>query len=125
MLLDWRDFNGADTLLNGLYKTQWDELHSALSKMPLHLKASDQARIQGSLIFDPVGTNYYIKETLVRYRWESKVPIPQEYKILGTDVDFMKGEVLAEAQFSNYPFRITSIRRGGDADVSQAEPQAS
>lgn len=111
MLLEWRDFNGAKDFFAGPYKAAWDELYSALSEMPLHLKASDQARIQGTLIFDPVGTNDYIKKSLINYGWEAKVPIPQEYKVLGTDVDFMKTQVLAEAQFSNYPFLYNNIFR--------------
>ncbi|MFM2063962.1 MAG: hypothetical protein RLZZ507_3633 [Cyanobacteriota bacterium] len=47
-------------MINSLYHQEWEEINTVLSQMPLHIKASDQAGIQGNLIFDPVGTNEYI-----------------------------------------------------------------
>jgi len=79
--------------------------------MPLHVKASDQAGLQGNLIFDPVGTNEYIKDVLVGTGWLSTITIPAEYAFLGTDVDFGKHGVLLEAQFSNYPFLLNNVLR--------------
>ena len=58
------DFNGAKELCEGKFKTQWQEIDATLSGMPLHIKSSDQDGIQGSLIFDPVGTNEYFKAKL-------------------------------------------------------------
>ena len=79
--------------------------------MPVFLKASDQAGIQGSLIFDPVGTNEYIKHAMSRLSWKTNLSIPSDYDFLGTDVDFFKAGLLAEAQFSNYPFLLNNVVR--------------
>ncbi len=78
--------------------------------MPLHLKASDQGGKQGRPIFDPVGTNEAIKAALDRHGWR-RIPIPAEFKFLGIDIDFGKGGVIAEAQFSNYPFLLNNTIR--------------
>lgn len=79
--------------------------------MPLHLKASDQAGLQGNPIFDPVGTNEYIKRELLQIQWRANIPIPDKFKFLGTDVDFLKNGLLIEAQFSNYPFLLNNTVR--------------
>ncbi len=79
--------------------------------MPLHIKASDQAGIQGNPIFDPVGTNEYIKAALVNLGWQANIPISAEYSFLGTDVDFGKSGVIVESQFSNYPFLLNNTLR--------------
>ena len=62
MLLKTTDFNRSGELIQSVYSHQWTELEHMLTQMPLHLKASDQAGIQGNIIFDPVGTNRYIKK---------------------------------------------------------------
>lgn len=79
--------------------------------MPLHIKASDQAGIQGNPIFDPVGTNEYIKTALVQVGWHSNILIPAAYRFLGKDVDFGKAGVILEIQFSNYPFLLNNTLR--------------
>lgn len=71
--------------------------------MPLHIKPSGQTGIEGNLVFDPVGTNQYIKTALVKLGW-SKIMIPAEYEFLGKDVDFGKAGMLVEVQFSHYAF---------------------
>ncbi|WP_404799827.1 PDDEXK family nuclease [Anabaenopsis elenkinii] len=82
-----------------------------MNKMPLHIKASDQAKIQGKPIFDPVASNQYIKNALVNLEWHSNIPIPQKYKFLGKDVDFGKSGIILESQFSNYPFLLNNLLR--------------
>lgn len=79
--------------------------------MPLHLKPSAQAGIQGNPIFDPIGTNEYIKTEIVNLGWQQNIPIPRKYKFLGTDVDFGKLGVIGESQFSNYPFLLNNTIR--------------
>lgn len=79
--------------------------------MPLHVKASDQAGMQGTPIFDAVGTNAYLKEALAENGWQANIPIPQKYRFLGTDVDFGKGGVIVEVQFANYPFLLNNLLR--------------
>ncbi len=81
--------------------------------MPLHIKASDQAGIQGTpIFFDPVGTNEHIKNALLQMSgWLANIPIPQQFDFLGTDVTFGKGSVIAEVQFSNYPFLLNNAIR--------------
>ena len=71
---------------------------AVVAQTPLHVKASDQKGKQGSLIFDPVGTNEYLKTELVRLGWLSKVPIPEALQALGIDVDFGKSGHLIEVQ---------------------------
>lgn len=78
--------------------------------MPLHLKSSDQDGKQGSLIFDPVGTNAYIKTNLAPLGWKP-ANIEAEYNFLGIDVDFAKSGVILEVQFSNYPFLLNNLLR--------------
>ncbi|WP_054470192.1 restriction endonuclease [Planktothricoides sp. SR001] len=79
--------------------------------MPLHLKPSAQAGIQGNPIFDPIGTNEYIKTELLKRGWEKNIPIPKQYNFLGTDVDFGKLGLIGESQFSNYPFLLNNTIR--------------
>src|SRR5262249_36265053 len=74
---------------------------------------SDQAGKKGNPIFDPKGTNRYIKNELhLRLRWQANIPIPKQYDFLGTDIDFGKDGVTLEAQFSNYPFLLNNMLRG-------------
>jgi hypothetical protein len=79
--------------------------------MPLHLKPSAQAGIHGRPIFDPIGTNEYIKTELLKLGWEKNIPIPRQYNFLGTDVDFGKLGLIGESQFSNYPFLLNNTIR--------------
>jgi hypothetical protein len=107
-----KDFNNAHQLCEESCKPQWDDLLYILTGMPLHLKASDQAGIQGQGIFDPVGTNEYLKQKLSLISgWNPNVPIPKEYNFLGKDVDFTNGASLVEVQFSNYPFLLNNLIR--------------
>jgi hypothetical protein len=110
MLIQTTDFNAADEGLQP-HEQSWRELKEVLETMPLHLKSSDQAGIQGTAIFDPVGTNEYIKTQLLRLGWDASIPIPSEYSFLGTDVDFGKQGLLVEVQFSNYPFLLNNTIR--------------
>lgn len=111
MLIKFSDFNGADKLLAGPSKTEWEELSKVLTDLPLHLKGSDQKGKVGSAIFDVVGTNEHIKAGLIRKGWKAGIPIPAAYSFLGTDVDFSKRAVLGEVQFSNYPFLLNNTIR--------------
>ncbi len=79
--------------------------------MPLHVKPSDQRGIQGELIFDPVGTNEYIKSALVKLKWQNNIVIPAEYRFLGKEIDFAKAGIILEIQFSNYPFLLNNTLR--------------
>jgi hypothetical protein len=109
--LQTQDFNDAATIIARKYAGAWNELEEVLTAMPLHLKASDQAGIQGTPIFDAVGTNEHVKRELRTRGWDSGIPIPVEYRFLGTDVDFGKSGVVAEVQFSNYPFLLNNLMR--------------
>ncbi len=111
MQIQFQDFNGATEEIAGSYQQQWLELEQVLSALPLHLKASDQANIQGRAIFDPVGTNQHIADELVPLGWRQKIVIPEDFKFLGTDVDFGKNGAVVEVQFSNYPFLLNNTLR--------------
>lgn len=105
------DYNGADSVLAGPCASQWAELEAELRGMPLHVKGSDQKGKKGTLIFDPKGTNAHIKESLVPRGWGSGTSIPRDWSMFGTDVDFTKGSLLVEVQFSNYPFLLNNVMR--------------
>lgn len=111
MDLQITDFNPPKGGFDQQWGKEWAELKDALEATPLHLKASDQAGIQGSPIFDPVGTNEHIGALLGRQGWAERVPIPSKFDFLGKDVDFVKNDVLAEVQFSNYPFLLNNLLR--------------
>jgi hypothetical protein len=111
MQISFADFNGSANLVNGVYRQQWTELQQVLMDTPLHLKASDQANIQGRAIFDPVGTNQHIADGLVSQGWQPNIPIPEDFRFLGKDVDFGKNGVVVEVQFSNYPFLLNNTQR--------------
>lgn len=109
--LEITDYNKAEVLCSTTYSKEWEDVASVLSALPLHLKASDQAGIQGSWIFDPVGTNHHIKAELVKKQWRHTIPIPVAFDFLGKDVDLGKAGVLGEVQFSNYPFLLNNAMR--------------
>ena len=111
MLVDIADFNNAGEIIEAESISEWEELYSVLTEMPLHIKSADQAGLQGNPIFDPVGTNSYIKEKLLEKKWGANLPIPEEYAFMGTDIDFGKNNILLEVQFSNYPFLLNNILR--------------
>ncbi|MBX9736177.1 MAG: hypothetical protein K2X32_04560 [Phycisphaerales bacterium] len=111
MIVRTTDFNDAGTVIAQHLAAEYAELEAVLAATPLNLKASDQAGKQGSPIFDPVGTNAAIATALVDRQWTAKHPIPAEFSFLGTDVDFVKNGLLAEVQFSNYPFLLNNLLR--------------
>lgn len=102
------DFGGFENIDVG---TAWDDLEEVLGALPLYLKHSDQAGRVGSYIFDPVGTNETIKMELRKKGWGTNIPIPEGLEGLGTDVDYGTGGLLAEGQFSNYPFFFNNVFR--------------
>jgi len=105
------DYNLDESNINPVLLAKSNQVQSALESLPLHLKASDQRGKQGTPIFDPVGTNNAIKTALVGLGWAPNVTIPPEYDFLGTDVDFSLDGVIAEVQFSNYPFLLNNLLR--------------
>lgn len=112
MELEIRDYNGSDTVIATTHAGQWADVESVLTAMPLHLKASDQKGKQGNPIFDPKGTNRYIRKELVdRLKWRGAIPIPGEFDFLGTDIDYGKDGMIMEVQFSNYPFLLNNMLR--------------
>ena len=110
MDLQIADFNDSARIFQNSHAARWQEVETALRSMPLHLKASDQNKKQGSLIFDPVGTNTFVKESLEPHGWQA-ADIADEYSFLGLDVDFARAGVILEAQFSNYPFLLNNLLR--------------
>src|SRR6185436_13951343 len=111
MLVEFRDFNNAGNLLSDPLQDEWNDIQEALESMPLHLKASDQAGIQGNPIFDVVAANLYINNSLISKNWHHHVVIPKQYAFMGTDIDFFKSGIIGEVQFSNYPFLLNNLIR--------------
>lgn len=111
MQIRCKDYNEAGAVLGEHFSAEWRDIEAVLKAMPLHLKPSDQKSIKGRPIFDPVGTNEHIKSRLIAGNWRANIPIPSELTFLGTDVDFAKAGVVAEVQFSNYPFLLNNLLR--------------
>jgi hypothetical protein len=107
MKVEFTDYNSAGTHVASL----WSSVEKLIQALSLRLKASDQYGLQGTPIFDPVGTNSAIKSALIESGWSSSVPIPDEYSFLGTNIDFEKEGVVLEVQFSNYPFLLNNVVR--------------
>lgn len=106
------DFNGADALFNrGAARAEWVDLAALLEEAPLCLQASEQRGKIGSAIFDPKATNARLTEGARRRGWTAPVPVPAELTMFGVDWDTGKRRVLAEWQFSNYPFLWNNIIR--------------
>lgn len=110
MIVKFTDYNNAGSVIKTSCSKEWAELEKILSSMPLYIKSSDQAGKIGNSIFNPVGTNNYIKRNLESLRWAKK-PIPKKYNFLGHDVDFEKNGIILEVQFSNYPFLLNNVLR--------------
>ena len=111
MHIRWQDFNGADAMVARVYLAEWQEIEGVLSHMPLHLKGSGQRGIVDMPIFDPIGTNEYIKRALHTLGWQTNIRIPAERNYFGTDVDLGKRGVIIEAQFSTYPYLMNNLVR--------------
>ena len=87
------------------------KLDLVIKQLDIYLKNSDQKGKKQSLIFDPKGTNYSLKELLNSKNWECNLKIPNKFNSLGKDIDFYKDNLLLEVQFSNYPFLLNNIIR--------------
>ncbi|MDJ0729912.1 MAG: restriction endonuclease [Crocosphaera sp.] len=111
MEIEVTDFNDSASLINKQFSYQWDVIETILTSMPLHLKASSQLGIEGSPIFDPVGTNEFIKTELVEQGWYTNIAIPKKYQFLGKDIDCGNSGMIIEFQFSNYPFLLNNLLR--------------
>ncbi len=111
MDLEISDYNSAEASINKYSRLDYAKLEGILTQMPLHLKNSDQKGIAGSPIFNPVGTNNYIKRSLESAGWGINLPIPEEFSFLGTNIDFFNNGLLCEVQFSNYPFLLNNLLR--------------
>lgn len=105
------DYNGSDDLFGNKLKPEWIEIYKSLVDTKIHLKASDQKGLVGNPIFDPVGTNHALKIAFISKGWKDNLPIPSEFKFLGTDIDFEKKGIIVEVQFSNYPFLLNNMFR--------------
>jgi hypothetical protein len=114
-----RDFNGAKEYFEGSGEVRWTELAAVLEGLRPQLQASDQAGKNGSPIFDPKGTNAALTSAAAMVGW-AKVPVPANLQSFGKDWDAGKGLVLAEWQFSNYPFLWNNIIRSEAVFQSKA-----
>lgn len=121
MLVEFTDYNGAAPVFSDAYRHVWEELEDALGSLMLHLKASQQAGIEGDAIFDPVGTNEAIKASLHSRGWASNVKIPARFAFLGKNIDFEKDGVIVEVQFSNYPFLLNNAVRSHLFYIAEVE----
>lgn len=98
-------------MISNYCTSEWNEINRVLTAIPLHVKDSSQAGIEGNAVFDPVGTNEYIKAELVKIGWQANIPIPTQYRILGKDIDFGKAGAIIEVQFSHYAYLFNNTIR--------------
>ncbi len=105
-----QDFNGAKEYFAGSGEARWSELGQVLTGLRPQLQASDQKGKIGKPIFDPKGTNAALTTAAATLGW-AKVPVPAKLQPFGNDWDSGKASVLAEWQFSNYPFLWNNIIR--------------
>jgi hypothetical protein len=113
------DFNDAGDHFDGRGSARWSEIEQVLMDLTPQMQASDQARKIGDPIFDPKATNAALTQAASLWRW-SKIPVPPSLQPFGNDWDAGKGSVLAEWQFSNYPFLWNNIIRTEAIFQSQA-----
>lgn len=104
------DYNGAAEYFSEDGSERWAEIEWVLHSMRPQLQASDQAGKVGVPIFDPKGTNAQLTARAHEVGWD-KVVVPADLRSFGKDWDAGKGSVLAEWQFSNYPFLWNNIIR--------------
>ncbi|MDT9689852.1 hypothetical protein Q5762_16195 [Streptomyces sp. P9(2023)] len=110
MLYEIADFFGADDYFSTEGAEEWSEIQSVLDGLTLQLQPSGQAGLDGKAIFDPKGTNKALTEGAAAFGW-GKISLPPDLTAFGTDWDAGKNAVLAEWQFSNYPFLWNNIVR--------------
>jgi len=106
----YRDFNAADEYFSGPGQMEWQDIEAMLDELVPRFQPSRQARKIDSPIFDPKGTNLALNEAAKRRGW-SKITVPIALRPFGTDWDAGKNGVLAEWQFSNYPFLGNNVIR--------------
>jgi hypothetical protein len=104
------DFNGADELFGGPSAAEWADIDAVLRATPIFLQGSDQRSRQGKPIFDPKATNAHLTAQCAIRDWKA-IPVPDELTAYGVDWDGGKNTILAEWQFSNYPFLWNNIIR--------------
>ena len=110
MHFELADFNAATQYFQNIARSEWSELERIVRDLVPQLQASDQSSKLGSPIFDPKATNLKLTSSASALGWE-KVPVPTELTAFGLDWDAGRSGVLAEWQFSNYPFLWNNIIR--------------
>ncbi len=110
MNFDVTDFNGSKEYFEKSGADCWGETEAVVSAMPLFLQASQQAGITGNAIFDPKASNDYLNRRMQECGWRA-IRVPESLNMFGKDWDGGKASVLAEWQFSNYPFLWNNVIR--------------
>ncbi|MCC3777763.1 hypothetical protein [Streptomyces sp. UNOB3_S3] len=130
MQFEVHDFFNADRFFDTEGKREWREIEGAISQLKLQLQPSGQDGLGGQAIFDPKATNKILTESTAAHGW-NKIPVPETLRAFGVDWDAGKNTVLAEWQFSNYPFLWNNIirsqvvaRRGQELEGMGAPPKA-
>lgn len=110
MNFDVTDFNGSKEYFEKGGAGCWSEIEAVVSAMPVFLQASQQAGITGNAIFDPKASNDYLNRKMQERGWRA-IRVPESLEMFGKDWDGGKSSVLAEWQFSNYPFLWNNVIR--------------
>ena len=125
MLYEIADFNGAAKYFESTGAQRWGEIDDILTDLIPQFQPSDQASKIGEPIFDPKGTNAKLTTAAAALGW-NKIPVPDSLRPFGLDWDGGKGTVIAEWQFSNYPFLWNNVIRSEAVFQSKARlPQLS
>lgn len=110
MIFNLKDFNGAAEYFATTGFSHWQDLQSVIGSFLPQFQSSDQAGKIGVPIFDPKATNAKLTKGAAALGWDA-IPVPTELRPFGVDWDGGKGPVLAEWQFSNYPFLWNNVIR--------------
>ncbi len=110
MIYEFADFNGAAEYFDRAGAPYWAELDAVIDSVVPQFQPSDQRGKVGEPIFDPKATNARLTLEAADYGWNA-IPVPTELEQFGVDWDSGKGPILAEWQFSNYPFLWNNIIR--------------
>ncbi|MFD8937802.1 hypothetical protein ACFV0R_21520 [Streptomyces sp. NPDC059578] len=110
MIFDVADFFDADDYFATEGAQEWADMEYVLEGLQLQLQPSGQAGLDGRAIFDPKATNRILTAGMAAHGWH-KINVPTSLRAFGTDWDAGRNAVLAEWQFSNYPFLWNNIIR--------------
>jgi hypothetical protein len=106
-------FNNGEQIFKDKFSEELSDIETILSENLYQVKHTTQAGKEDELIFDPVGTNAILQDSLKNSGWKKGVQLDTDDYSGGVDIDIFKNGVAGEIQFSHY----TSL----DSDMNRLE----